>query len=214
MIIPLLSEERLHPQRKCLFCYSLPTAIQRTQETTLWRPSIGCRRMHVHESTGSVREEEGKILQNQTECESGKEMTDTTTRAGYVQGRSGVSNNFSVKTRAIHQSCVFVFVCFVFVCMDAGTRMPWDEQWLIESLSDSTIYMAYYTVAHFLQGGVVDGSEAGPANIRWAVLASQTRLFCSHSGWWICICLGIFRLETKSWTGIISCKRQRNIKEA
>ena len=27
-----------------------------------------------------------------------------------------------------------------------GTRLPWDEQYLIESLSDSTIYMAYYTV--------------------------------------------------------------------
>jgi leucyl-tRNA synthetase len=34
-----------------------------------------------------------------------------------------------------------------------GTKLPWDEQWLIESLSDSTIYNAYYTVAHFLQGG-------------------------------------------------------------
>ncbi|KAJ8930116.1 hypothetical protein NQ314_017127 [Rhamnusium bicolor] len=33
-----------------------------------------------------------------------------------------------------------------------GTKLPWDEQWLIESLSDSTIYMAYYTVAHLLQG--------------------------------------------------------------
>ena len=32
-----------------------------------------------------------------------------------------------------------------------GTRLPWDESWLIESLSDSTIYMAYYTVAHLLQ---------------------------------------------------------------
>jgi hypothetical protein len=32
-----------------------------------------------------------------------------------------------------------------------GTRLPWDEQYLIESLSDSTIYMAYYTVAHYLQ---------------------------------------------------------------
>ena len=29
-----------------------------------------------------------------------------------------------------------------------GTRLPWDEKWVIESLSDSTIYMAYYTVAH------------------------------------------------------------------
>lgn len=27
-----------------------------------------------------------------------------------------------------------------------GTRLPWDEQYLIESLSDSTVYMAYYTV--------------------------------------------------------------------
>ena len=39
-----------------------------------------------------------------------------------------------------------------------GTRLPWDEQFLIESLSDSTIYMAYYTVAHILQGGALDGS--------------------------------------------------------
>ena len=28
-----------------------------------------------------------------------------------------------------------------------GTRMPWDPEWLIEPLSDSTIYMAYYTIA-------------------------------------------------------------------
>jgi leucyl-tRNA synthetase len=32
-----------------------------------------------------------------------------------------------------------------------GTRLPWDEKWLIESLSDSTIYMAYYTITHILQ---------------------------------------------------------------
>ncbi|XP_043220831.1 leucine--tRNA ligase, cytoplasmic-like [Amphibalanus amphitrite] len=44
-----------------------------------------------------------------------------------------------------------------------GTRLPWDERWLIESLSDSTIYMAYYTVAHLLQGGVIDGSAPKPA---------------------------------------------------
>ena len=34
-----------------------------------------------------------------------------------------------------------------------GTRVPWDPEFLVESLSDSTIYMAYYTVAHLLQGG-------------------------------------------------------------
>jgi len=27
-----------------------------------------------------------------------------------------------------------------------GTKLPWDPEWIIESLSDSTIYMAYYTV--------------------------------------------------------------------
>ncbi|MEA3378655.1 MAG: leucine--tRNA ligase [Nanoarchaeota archaeon] len=32
-----------------------------------------------------------------------------------------------------------------------GTRLPWDEKWLIESLSDSTIYPAYYTIAHLIK---------------------------------------------------------------
>src|SRR3989344_6251256 len=31
-----------------------------------------------------------------------------------------------------------------------GTKLPWDKKWLIESLSDSTIYMAYYTIAHLI----------------------------------------------------------------
>jgi leucyl-tRNA synthetase len=39
-----------------------------------------------------------------------------------------------------------------------GSRLPWDPVYLIESLSDSTIYMAYYTVAHILQEGALDGS--------------------------------------------------------
>ncbi|XP_055284704.1 leucine--tRNA ligase, cytoplasmic isoform X1 [Moschus berezovskii] len=47
-----------------------------------------------------------------------------------------------------------------------GTRLPWDEQWLIESLSDSTIYMAFYTVAHLLQGGNLHGQAESPLGIR------------------------------------------------
>ena len=54
-----------------------------------------------------------------------------------------------------------------------GTRMPWDAQYLIESLSDSTIYMAYYTVAHLLQGGVIDGSVNGPLGISAADLTDE-----------------------------------------
>lgn len=42
-----------------------------------------------------------------------------------------------------------------------GTFLPWDKQWVIESLSDSTIYMSYYTIAHYLQGeGNLNGDEA------------------------------------------------------
>jgi len=30
-----------------------------------------------------------------------------------------------------------------------GTRLPWDKDWVIESLSDSVVYMAYYILAKF-----------------------------------------------------------------
>lgn len=33
-----------------------------------------------------------------------------------------------------------------------GSKLPWDPQFLVESLSDSTIYMSYYTVAQLLHG--------------------------------------------------------------
>ncbi|MCG2892781.1 MAG: leucine--tRNA ligase [Vulcanisaeta sp.] len=37
-----------------------------------------------------------------------------------------------------------------------GTRLPWDPDWIIESLSDSTIYMAYYTIAHKVKSTGLD----------------------------------------------------------
>ncbi|KAJ6704598.1 LEUCYL-TRNA SYNTHETASE [Salix viminalis] len=40
-----------------------------------------------------------------------------------------------------------------------GTRIPWDPEFLVESLSDSTIYMAYYTVAHFLHNEDMYGAN-------------------------------------------------------
>lgn len=46
-----------------------------------------------------------------------------------------------------------------------GTKLPWDEKWVIESLSDSTIYMAYYTVAHYLQSNL-EGTVPGIGNIK------------------------------------------------
>ena len=50
---------------------------------------------------------------------------------------------------------------------DTGSKIPWDQQYVIESLSDSTIYMAYYTVCHLLQGGVLDGSQPGKYSIKY-----------------------------------------------
>lgn len=40
-----------------------------------------------------------------------------------------------------------------------GTPLPWDTKWLIESLSDSTIYMAYYTISKYLENGTVSDPE-------------------------------------------------------
>ncbi len=34
-----------------------------------------------------------------------------------------------------------------------GTKIPWDKDWIVESLSDSVIYMAYYTIARFVNDG-------------------------------------------------------------
>ncbi len=34
---------------------------------------------------------------------------------------------------------------------ELGEPLPWDPDWVLESLSDSTIYMAYYTIAKYLQ---------------------------------------------------------------
>ncbi len=36
-----------------------------------------------------------------------------------------------------------------------GTKLPWDKNWIIESLSDSVIYMAYYTIAKYVNLGEI-----------------------------------------------------------
>ncbi|KAF9883481.1 cytosolic leucyl tRNA synthetase [Aspergillus nanangensis] len=46
-----------------------------------------------------------------------------------------------------------------------GSKLPWDPQFLVESLSDSTVYMAYYTIAHLLHGDRY-GSTTGPLDIK------------------------------------------------
>jgi len=41
-----------------------------------------------------------------------------------------------------------------------GTKLPWDKEWIVETLSDSTIYMAYYCVSKF-----VNLEKIGPDNL-------------------------------------------------
>jgi leucyl-tRNA synthetase len=40
-----------------------------------------------------------------------------------------------------------------------GTPLPWDKSWKIETLSDSTIYMAFYTIARIINEKKVDASK-------------------------------------------------------
>ncbi|XP_058810679.1 leucine--tRNA ligase, cytoplasmic [Phymastichus coffea] len=54
-----------------------------------------------------------------------------------------------------------------------GTKLPWDQQWLIESLSDSTIYMAFYTVAHLIQGNSFRGNKPNTLNIKAEDMTSE-----------------------------------------
>ncbi|KAI9852077.1 MAG: cytosolic leucyl tRNA synthetase [Thelocarpon superellum] len=46
-----------------------------------------------------------------------------------------------------------------------GTKLPFDPEFLVESLSDSTIYMSYYTIAHLLHRDIY-GKEPGVLGIR------------------------------------------------
>ncbi|NLI62773.1 MAG: leucine--tRNA ligase [Methanosarcinaceae archaeon] len=43
-----------------------------------------------------------------------------------------------------------------------GTKLPCDPKWLIESLGDSTIYMAYYTIANHVYSGVLTEENMVP----------------------------------------------------
>lgn len=40
-----------------------------------------------------------------------------------------------------------------------GTKLPWDPNWIIESLSDSTIYMAYYIISKHIERYGIEASQ-------------------------------------------------------
>ena len=43
-----------------------------------------------------------------------------------------------------------------------GTKLPFDKEWIIESLSDSTIYMAFYTIIHILRENKIKSEQLIP----------------------------------------------------
>jgi len=44
-----------------------------------------------------------------------------------------------------------------------GTKLPWDKEWIVETLSDSTIYMAYYMLSKFVNQEKVSPDNLTPA---------------------------------------------------
>jgi len=43
-----------------------------------------------------------------------------------------------------------------------GTPLPWSPDWIVETLSDSTVYMAYYMVSKFVNAGMVKAEQLTP----------------------------------------------------
>ncbi|KAG9145213.1 hypothetical protein Leryth_008994 [Lithospermum erythrorhizon] len=56
--------------------------------------------------------------------------------------------------------------------------IPWDEEFLVESLSDSTIYMAFYTVSHYLHKGDMYGGDSSAVKPEQLTDAVWDFLFC------------------------------------
>ncbi|XP_061989436.1 leucine--tRNA ligase, cytoplasmic-like [Rosa rugosa] len=64
-----------------------------------------------------------------------------------------------------------------------GTRIPWDEEYLVEPLSDSTLYMAYYTIAHLLHNEDMYGSSNSTSAVRAEQMTDEVWdfIFCDGS---------------------------------
>ena len=51
-----------------------------------------------------------------------------------------------------------------------GTKLPWDQEWIIESLSDSVIYMAYYVIAKYVNGKMISDDNITDAFFDYVLL--------------------------------------------
>jgi leucyl-tRNA synthetase len=85
----------------------------------------------------------------------------------HVSGKDDQNfNSFSSATKnAIEHTLGWISEWCVTRQYGLGTKLPWDETQLVEGLSDSTIYMAYYTIAHYLHSDIY-GTEPGIGSIK------------------------------------------------
>jgi leucyl-tRNA synthetase len=85
---------------------------------------------------------------------------------GHVNGEDGQNfNPYSSETKHSLQSTLgWMNQWAVTRQYGLGTKLPWDETQLVEGLSDSTIYMAYYTIAAYLHKDIY-GKEQGTGKI-------------------------------------------------
>ncbi|KAJ7584921.1 hypothetical protein C8J56DRAFT_829117 [Mycena floridula] len=65
-----------------------------------------------------------------------------------------------------------------------GSELPWDKQFLVESLSDSTVYMSYYTVAQLLHESSIDGTKPGPLGVTPEQLTDEVWEYIFCNGPW------------------------------
>lgn len=63
-----------------------------------------------------------------------------------------------------------------------GTRIPWDREWLIESLSDSTIYMCYYILAKFINSGQIKAENITKEFLDYVFLGKGSLELAKSSG--------------------------------
>ena len=97
-----------------------------------------------------------------------------------VDHLNGGLNTFSTETKnSFEQTLGWLAQWACARSYGLGTRLPWDQQFLVESLSDSTIYMSYYTIAHLLHKDIF-GKELGPANVKPEQMTDEVwdYLFC------------------------------------
>ena len=55
-----------------------------------------------------------------------------------------------------------------------GTKLPWDKDWIVESLSDSVIYMAYYIISKFVNDGILTAEKLTDEFFDYVFLDKET----------------------------------------